>query len=92
MMWIENVHLLSHHLHQSFHTSHYNFNYNHNKRIFFCKLQENCSRRNTTIDANRWNCKKHQIEELFHWRLHANLLVILVSLVMKQHETQSLEL
>ncbi len=32
MMWIQNVH-------QSFHTSHNNFNYNHNKRIFkniFC--------------------------------------------------------
>jgi hypothetical protein len=38
-MWIQNVHLLSHHLHQSFHTSHYNLNGNHNKRkknYIFC--------------------------------------------------------
>jgi hypothetical protein len=39
MMWIRNVHLLSHHWHQSFHTSHYNFNYNpkrEKKNYIFC--------------------------------------------------------
>ncbi len=91
MMWIQNAHLLSHHLHQSFHTSYYNFNYNHNNRkknyiICFASYKRIVVEGTPLLTQIGGVVKKHQIEELFHWRLHA----ILVSLVMNNMKHKAL--